>query len=51
MAQLRDLESEQARVEQAITDAAKNAKVKQWLGAMKPTEARQLVAEWCIHDG
>jgi hypothetical protein len=47
---LRVLEAEQARVEQAIADATKNAKVKDWLDTMKPAEARKLIGEWCIQD-
>jgi hypothetical protein len=49
LAQLRQLETEQARIEQAIADA-ENAKVKEWLGAMKPGEARELISQWCIQD-
>lgn len=50
LAQLRNLEAEQQRVDQAITDATKNAKIKEWLGNIKPAEAQQIIAEWCWED-
>jgi site-specific DNA recombinase len=50
-AQLRELEAEQERIEQALRDAAKNTKVKAWLGDLKPAEARRLLESWYIEDG
>ena len=51
MQQLRDLEAEQERVEQAMRDSESNAKTKRWLSSMTPEDARQMIESCHFEDG